>query len=229
MRKIIGIAAILLSFSTTGICGSIDCSKSVLVVEKSICKNADLLSLDNDVGEKYSKLRRTLDKDSGTLLKAGQKFWLRERNDCQNVRRKDEPYFTAVYKCLSERMSSRNSYLDTLLRDNTLLNKNHSLYRFIDPWYFERYKEEYIGKRVSIFGFVQLLHFKNPKIDRRIGQIIGNDPNKTKVKIVFKSMPDTNYYFLKEKNPISYWDGTVQIVNDEVILYAEDILGQKLP
>jgi hypothetical protein len=58
------------------------------------------------------------------------------------------------------------------------------------------------------------------------GVIIGKD--RSQVNVIFKRMPENQFFFLKENNPISHHEGIVVEKNGEIFLYMTNILGTEL-
>ena len=230
MRYLIGSFLILLwCIPLTAGAAGINCSRALSVVEKAICNYPDLKNLDASISEKYDNLMKKLNPDEFSLLKTGQVFWIRERNDCQNVSYPSGKMESAVSSCLRNQLENREAFLRSAISDTALIAKNPNIYRIIDPWYFDKYKDSYQGSRVSISGDVVLYSCKDKKADKRAGYIVGSDKMKTKVPVFFKSMPENEHYFLCEKAPFSTWEGEVRTVNGKIVLYMDTVLGTKLP
>ena len=121
-------------------------------------------------------------------------------------------------------MSKRVSALKKI-KDNTyLILKNVSSYSYIDPWYYEFFKKDYVGKKVAIFGSLQIPDLSTPLS----GVIIGYGCDKAKVKVIFKHMSKNELAFIEENNPMSHHSGTVVKKNGKIFLYMTNVLGVNL-
>lgn len=201
----------------------------VCCLKKTICNNTDLKNLDESISEKYTFLLTKPNPDDKSLLRAGQGFWLRERNDCQNVPYQSGGMEAAVYLCVRQELEKREAFLKSAIANPSFIAKQAVIYRSIDPWYFEKYKDGYLDRKIAISGYVLLDSCEDKKADKRIGDIVGSDKMKTKVAIFFKSMPENEHYFLCEKTPLSSWEGEVRKINGKIVLYMDKVLGTKLP
>ena len=61
---------------------SFDCAKATHDVEKLICKDADLASLDNSLSSLYHTLMKNTSAAEQKLLKTEQRGWVKGRDDC---------------------------------------------------------------------------------------------------------------------------------------------------
>ncbi|MEE4380206.1 MAG: MliC family protein [Candidatus Competibacteraceae bacterium] len=72
----------LLSAAALAADPSFDCAKAEGEVEKMICKNAELATLDQQLAEVYKAALEKAPKDELKTLKAFQRGWVKGRNDC---------------------------------------------------------------------------------------------------------------------------------------------------
>ena len=61
---------------------SVDCAKATHDVEKLICKDAELASLDNSLSSLYHTLMKNTSAAEQKLLKTEQRGWIKGRDDC---------------------------------------------------------------------------------------------------------------------------------------------------
>ena len=140
-----------------GFSQGITCSKAETIVEKSICNNPDLLKYDKEIAKLYTEIKSVLkDKETLKIFKAQHNFWLRERNDCQNLDSQKGDFNKLVYQALSVKMSAYVNSLKQVKSNPGLVISNASNYKMIDAWYFLKFQKEYIGKNISIFGSIQI-------------------------------------------------------------------------
>ena len=93
MKKLLAVLVVGIALGTTGVASaaSFDCSKASTSVEKAICRNPALSSLDEQLAQSY-KSRLAKDGESSSV-KTDQQRWLREqRNKC-----KDDACLSAAY------------------------------------------------------------------------------------------------------------------------------------
>lgn len=79
---LLGISSIALTLASPTFAASFDCSKAATKVEKTICTDDELSSLDEDMAGLYKKALQTGDASG---VKAAQKIWLKDRNDCSDA------------------------------------------------------------------------------------------------------------------------------------------------
>lgn len=89
MRKITAIqifmSAILVGISlSANSAPSFDCAKAVSLTEKSICGDADLEGLDNEITSVYRHLTNEAGSGAKSAIKRSQVEWLRRRNECKS-------------------------------------------------------------------------------------------------------------------------------------------------
>lgn len=72
---------------------SFDCSADLTATEERICTNPELSDLDSELGELYQGLRDDLSSSDQESMRAEQRLWLQQRNDCA-----DEICLLATYK-----------------------------------------------------------------------------------------------------------------------------------
>jgi uncharacterized protein len=61
---------------------SFDCAKATHDVEKLICKDAELASLDNSLSSLYHTLMKNISAAEQKTLKTEQRGWVKGRDDC---------------------------------------------------------------------------------------------------------------------------------------------------
>ena len=92
---------IVLLISTDAYAESFDCAKASTVVEKMICEDAEINSLDEEMSAAYKKLIETRDHSQRIMTEADQKKWLTLRNTCS-----DRSCLEARYKLRVEVLSA---------------------------------------------------------------------------------------------------------------------------
>ncbi len=73
---------------------SFDCNKAKTPVEYTICNNAELSSLDDQLATRYKEAIRTTDKKES--LKADQRRWLTIRNNCNDIECLKDVYINRI-------------------------------------------------------------------------------------------------------------------------------------
>lgn len=75
-----------------------NCDKAGTHIEKRICAVALLARADNEVGQHYRKLRKTLSQSEKNELRSSQRAWLKKRNKmCQDKNAADDQCLSALY------------------------------------------------------------------------------------------------------------------------------------
>lgn len=83
MKIIIALVVLGVSIGTTASAASFDCAKAGTLVEKAICSDPVLSGMDSDLGRAYKAALAA--SPSPDTLKAGQRAWLTQRNQCQDT------------------------------------------------------------------------------------------------------------------------------------------------
>jgi uncharacterized protein len=91
---------------------SFDCAKSGNAVDRLICSDEGLATLDRELGERYDALHRALSPEGLALLLADQRKWLASRSHCAS---KAVPHDQGV-TCLSTQYSDRTDELNAQYR-----------------------------------------------------------------------------------------------------------------
>lgn len=193
-------------------------------VEQAICSHPALLAWDQAISVWLDALKQQCPA-AQKLLVEGQKFWLRERWDCRNVEGAfDTP--DALPSCLADRMDHRLRQLDGIGAgcDMTPLA---AAYRFVDVDYLLRFSDSYLGKPVSLFGWIDLESCKAPGASPTAATV--NDQTHHRFRMKFSAMPAAQREFLCAKTPASHWTGTIQHDSEGNYLFLTDVLGEKLP
>lgn len=113
MKKIFLVFLVYFTFYSNVFAASFDCSKASTDVEKLICSNSDLSSIDDDVSLLYSQANKLLsDKDS---LKKEQIRWIKETRTCG-----------LDYSCIYEKYSERKKQLFSLISSAAIQNQSGS-------------------------------------------------------------------------------------------------------
>ena len=85
--KILFILTLVISVFIEVQAASFDCDKAATKIEKMICSDKELGSLDEDLLKAYKLNRAALDNEQKQILKKDQRAWLRKRNkECINTR-----------------------------------------------------------------------------------------------------------------------------------------------
>ncbi len=90
---------------------SFDCGRAVSVVEKEICAIAEFADLDNRIGSLYAQAQTIVSARDAEALRADQRVWLRERDDCGDRIHGNPPIYVDVYACLRDQLNRREALL----------------------------------------------------------------------------------------------------------------------
>jgi uncharacterized protein YecT (DUF1311 family) len=90
---------------------SFDCNVAKSVVEKEICAIPDFADLDSRIAALYTQALSIVSPRDGDALRADQRVWLRERDDCGNLIHGNPPIDADVYACLRDRLNRREAFL----------------------------------------------------------------------------------------------------------------------
>ena len=101
-----------------------NCDKAGTHIEKRICAVALLARADNEVGQYYRKLRKTLSLSEKKELRSSQRTWLKKRNKmCQDKKSADDQCLSALY---AERLLQLRKMADLDIGQTTsLLDVNY--------------------------------------------------------------------------------------------------------
>lgn len=150
--------------------------------------------------------------DDAARLRQEQLFWWGQHNDCSN--------FGHVTTCEQSAVAGRLKYIASVMR----CSGNPKYYPFADPWYILRHPLVYNNAPVNVRGSV-LPSSCSPSSTSLAGKLqqYGSLP------VLFKSLPPAEREFLCDKNPSSWWDGKIWLIDRKPTLYLTDILGAALP
>lgn len=120
---------------------SFDCSKINTNIERLICINSELSTLDNHMSKSFFALKKTLEGDALNRLQNTQKSWLSSRQRaCSSIMHKEE--------CLEQLYKERIAFLDLKLNNNLPnLLMRYNIYRMDD------YAPQWINNKLIFSGF----------------------------------------------------------------------------
>lgn len=111
-------AIFLLLVCVNSYSASFDCSKASTEIDKTICENDWIGSLDEELSLFYTKLRESLSKEESSILLSEQREWIRERNkSCETAYNKKS--------CLSDRYRKRVNTLKIRYEEPLLPSKDN--------------------------------------------------------------------------------------------------------
>lgn len=125
MKNIL-LATVLITLSTTGYSASFDCAKAKSPIEKAICSDSELGSLDEQLGHIYTSLRNNLSESAKAKLRLHQTTWIKSLStDCSaEIKGKDIKKLAA---CLNASYKSRVDLLETYTKPISGMYKYPSL------------------------------------------------------------------------------------------------------
>jgi len=94
---------------------SFDCRRASGIVEKEICGVPPLGDLDRDVAAAFTQALAALSAADGDALRADQRAWLKDRDDCGDLIHGDPPIMADVFGCLRDQMTGRVTRLKAIL------------------------------------------------------------------------------------------------------------------
>jgi uncharacterized protein YecT (DUF1311 family) len=114
---LIGFAAAALAGAPLGAqaAPSFDCKRASTIVEKEICGVPELGDLDRDVAAVFAQAIAALSATDADVLRADERAWLKDRDNCGDLIHGDPPIMADVYVCLKDQMSARVTRLKAIL------------------------------------------------------------------------------------------------------------------
>ena len=91
-----------------------DCKRAKSLVEKQICGVPELSRLDGEVAVLYTRTLAALAKDGATSLRAEQRGWLREREECEDMIHGDPVIMADALACIRRLMNARKERLQAV-------------------------------------------------------------------------------------------------------------------
>jgi len=95
---------------------SFNCKKAKGLVEKQICGNPEFEPLDRDIASLYTRSLAVLTKDDGDALRADQRAWVKERDECEDLIHGDPVIMADVLQCMRKTMGARKERLQAILQ-----------------------------------------------------------------------------------------------------------------
>lgn len=125
MKNIL-LATVLITLSTTGYSASFDCVKAKSPIEKAICSDSELGSLDEQLGNIYTSLRNNLSGSAKAKLRLHQTTWIKSLStDCSiEIKGKD---IKKLATCLNASYKLRVALLETYTKPISGMYKYPSL------------------------------------------------------------------------------------------------------
>jgi uncharacterized protein len=96
----------------TALAASFDCQRAATVIEKLICKDAELSKLDTEMAKVYRMVREDLDVERVKELIESQKSWIASRNSCKSAVCLKFFYDTRINTLRDAQPMSGNLYFD---------------------------------------------------------------------------------------------------------------------
>jgi uncharacterized protein YecT (DUF1311 family) len=90
---------------------SFNCKHAASVAEQEICGLPELEALDREIAASFKQALEALAPADAQALRASQRDWLRERDDCGDLIHGDPPVYADVFACLREQMTARAAKL----------------------------------------------------------------------------------------------------------------------
>ncbi|MDL2356334.1 MAG: hypothetical protein QFF03_13845, partial [Pseudomonadota bacterium] len=204
----------------------INCPAAGDDVERTICAHPELLARDLAMSDRLYQVNQRCPA-AHALLAQGQKFWLRERWDCRSMAGAFETP-DVLPNCLASRMDQRLQRLDDI-GGGCDLTALAASYRFVDVGYLLRFGDRYLGRKVSVFGWMDLASCHAPRATPTAATVVGTDRKRARLRVKFSAMPAEQHDFLCATHPAAHWTGTIERDHQGNYLFLTDILGGALP
>ncbi|HEV7506312.1 MAG TPA: lysozyme inhibitor LprI family protein [Thermoanaerobaculia bacterium] len=186
------------------------------VVESLVCADAEVGRLDDELNTEWKRL--SCSGAAQTEFRAEERFWLRDRNNCQNV--------AAVRDCVLGKLRERIAFLRRL--GSCTDERRFIRYDFTDPWYVTAHEDLYVGTKVTIFGSLHPSSCRASSSSAS-GIIVPTKARDGRFRVRLKSLPPEQRAFLCTKRPAAHWYGEVRRDSHGPYLYLADVLGVPLP
>lgn len=123
MKKTLWVAALCL-FSTAPVL-AMSCDNPINAYDRTYCAASEMIQLDQNLNQQYSKTMKSLTKEQSSLVKKAQINWIRERDtDCSSAG-------SISVVCVNDKMKTRIATLSQIEREckasgctNALLSKD---------------------------------------------------------------------------------------------------------
>ena len=220
------VVIVLLASPGNAVAAPVQCGTPSNVVHATICASPMLTARDAEISQRYDQLTAICPAEKNKIFGATQRFWLRERSNCQ-VKPGEPGHHASVAACLADVMETR---LDQLRKmgNRCDVDRVAADLRRVDPWYLNKYQDRYVGKQVTVFGQIALSRCDTPGASAVAGFVLGTGRPPEKVAVVFKAMPPGDLAFLCAKSPVSQWSGEIRRDASGTYLYLSDVLGSPL-
>lgn len=210
----------------------VDCKSPANLITATICASPTLTARDAEIAQRYDHLQAVCPPDKNKVFGATQRFWLRERSNCQMMpgqtgQTGQAGHYASVAACLADVMEAR---LDQLRKmgNRCDIDRVATDLRRVDPWYLNKYQDRYVGKQVTVFGQIALSRCDTPGASAVSGYVFGTGRPPDKIAVLFKAMPPGDLAFLCAKSPVSQWSGEIRRDASGTYLYLSDVLGLPL-
>lgn len=195
---------------------AIDCAKARAVVEKGICGDPTLVQLQRQVEDLTVRLKRQWSGKNVEVLADTEMPFLRLRNNCQNqsapaVHRK-------VTSCVERVLGERLELLQEAQSSPDAIQKAVGQSYFIDLGFFGKYGDALVGKKLSVFGCMELA--EGPVLAARLlGQLTGDGARP--VPVIFRAMTAEGANFLDVKKPCAHWRLTIERQGEKLVFVSD--------
>jgi uncharacterized protein YecT (DUF1311 family) len=90
---------------------SFDCGRAATIVEKEICAIPEFADLDSRIGTLFNQALTIVSARDAEALRADQRVWIKERDECGNRIHGNPPIYADVYVCLRDQLNRREGLL----------------------------------------------------------------------------------------------------------------------
>ena len=94
---------------------SFDCSHAASVVEKEICAISEFADLDARISTLYALAQTIVSARDAEALRADQRVWMRERDECGNRLRSYSSNHADIDACLHDELNRREAFLHVVV------------------------------------------------------------------------------------------------------------------
>jgi uncharacterized protein len=213
-----GIALIcLFGITTFGQQQQIDCASPKSNVESQICTHPDLLHLSGQVADTTAHLESKLKGEDATILKDTEQPFRVLTNNCQNPISSAPDYYERVRACIQNTLDQRLNLLDRAESSPDQIQEAINQAEFISLPFLRKYREQLVGRRLQIVGRMSVAPETHPGEPRLMGTLSDDGES---IPVFFKSMDPSNAKWMDTHTPFSWWDVTVQMRGDALVLYC---------
>ena len=200
LKRVLLLAALLPAMAL-----AIDCANPEEPADRAICGHPELRKQNDEIESLTAGLKaKAIVQDTVTPF-------LRQRNNCSN---ETGDVAGCVQKVQSQRLAALRKG-----EEKELLGQAY----FIDVPFLWKYWGDLEGRKLAVYGCLSLTD-ATPRVHAEL-----ESENQPVVQVLFKSMPEQTAEFLDDQRPCAHWVVTVRKEGGKLLLFADEVLGNRLP